>query len=99
MPGILELQPYADPEGVAVKNAKQKVLMLLEHDRDEAEREQKKWAGAVQQYESDLLFAAEQGFPVNVRTVSSRNLAKEEAARARETKRLYMVAINAVKRA
>jgi hypothetical protein len=82
-----------------VKNVKQKVLMLLEHDRDEADKELKRWNDAVQRYDADLLFVAEQGFPTNVRTVSSRNLAKEEAARARETKRLYTIAINAVKRA
>ncbi len=78
---------------------KEKVLMLLEHDKDEAEKEQKKWSTSYQRYVSDLLFAEEQGFPLNIRTVSSRNLAKEEMAKARETKRLYTVAINCVRKA
>jgi alpha-L-fucosidase len=82
-----------------VKNVKQKVLIVLEHEQDNADKELKRWNDAVKRYDADLLFVAEQGFPTNVRTVSSRNLAKEEAGRARETKRLYTIAINAVKRA
>lgn len=73
--------------------------MLLEHDRDEAEKEQMRWSSAYQRYEADLLFNAENNLPVNLRTVSSRNLAKEEMAKARETKRLYGVAIDAVRKA
>jgi hypothetical protein len=86
------------PEGDAV-NAKEKVLLLLEHDRDDADKDLKRWSDAYQRYAADLLFSEEQGFPVNLRTVTSRNLAKEEMARARETKRLYTIAINAVRKA
>ncbi len=80
-------------------NAKGKVLMLLEHDRDEADKNMKRWAASYQPYEADLLFNSENDLPLNLRTVSSRNIAKEEMAKARETKRLYGIAIDAVRKA
>lgn len=80
-------------------NAKDKVLLLLEHDRTDAEKNMKRWADAVHRYDADLLFNEERALPTNIATVSSRNLAKEELAAARETKRLYTIAINAVRKA
>jgi uncharacterized Zn finger protein len=77
---------------------KEKVLMLLEHDRDDAEAEYKRWSAAFQRYAADLLFNEENDLPVNMLTVSSRNLAKDEMAKAREIKRLYGIAIDAVRR-
>jgi hypothetical protein len=85
-------------EEVAVE-VKDKVLTLLEQYRDEADKDMKRWSAAYQRYVADLLFYEEHNFPVNMRTVSSRNLAKEEMAKARETKRLYTIAINAVRKA
>lgn len=79
--------------------AKEKVLMLLTHDRDEADKEMKKWAAAYHRYDADIILNADANLPVNLRTVSSRNLAKEELEKARETKRLYAVAIAAVRKA
>jgi hypothetical protein len=73
--------------------------MLLEHDRDEADKDQKRWSSAYQRYAADLLFNEENDLPLNIRTVSSRNLARDEMAKARETKRLFDIAINAVRRA
>lgn len=82
-----------------MKTVKEKVLLLLEHDRDEAEREVMRWADAVHRYDADLLFNEEQGFAANPRTLESRAAAKSAQDKARETKRLYNVAINAVRRA
>lgn len=79
--------------------AKEKVLLLLEHDRDDAEKTMKRWSDAVNRYDADLLFNQEKDLPVNMATVSSRNIAKEELANARETRRLYTIAINAVRKA
>lgn len=78
---------------------KQKIIMLLEQDRENAEKDMKRWSASYHTYDADILFAAENNYPVNLRAVSSRALAKEELAKARETKRLYTVAINAVRRA
>lgn len=80
-------------------NTKEKVLLLLEHDRAEAEKDIKKWAAAVNQYDADIILNADADLPVNLRTISSRNLAKEELAKSRERKRLYTVAIAAVRKA
>lgn len=79
--------------------AKEKVLLLLEHQRDDAATNMKRWADTVHRYDADLLFNQERDLPVNMATVSSRNIAKEELAAARETKRLYTIAINAVRKA
>lgn len=78
---------------------KEKVLMLLEHDMDDAEKDYKRWSHSYQRYAADLLFNEENNLPLNLRSVASRNLAKDEMARARETKRLYGIAIDAVRRA
>lgn len=80
-------------------NTKEKVLLLLDHDRAEAEADIKKWATAVNRYDADIILNADADLPVNIRTISSRNLAKEELAKARERKRLYSVAIAAVRKA
>lgn len=80
-------------------NTKEKVLLLLEHNRSEAEADIKKWAAAVNRYDADIILNADADLPVNIRTISSRNLAKEELSKARERKRLYSVAIAAVKKA
>lgn len=85
--------------GRSAVNTKQKVLMLLEHDRDSADADIKKWAATVNQYDADIILNADADLPVNLRTISSRNLAKEELAKARELKRLYTVALAAVRKA
>jgi hypothetical protein len=92
-------QGYADAGRRYAVKAKEKVLLLLEHDRDDADKTVKRWSDAVNRYDADLLFNQEKDLPVNMATVSSRNIAKEELANARETKRLYTIAINAVRKA
>jgi len=77
-------------------NVKEKVLLALETDRDNEDKEMKRWADAVHRYDADLLFQAEQGFEPKALTVESRAAAKAAYERAREGKHLYTVAINAV---
>lgn len=78
-------------------NVKEKVLLALETDRENEDKEMRRWADAVHRYDTDLLFQQEQGFEPNALTVESRAAAKTAYERAKEAKHLYTVAVNAVR--
>lgn len=84
-------------KGVAV-NAKDKILRALQTDLDNAEREIKRWGRVHSRYVADMILDSDAGRPVNLRTASSRSLAKEELDAARESRRLYRLAIAAVRK-
>jgi len=87
------------PEGDAVKKTKEKILLALEQDVVNAEMDMARWQDAVKRYNADLLFQEEQGFTPNALTIESRAAAKEALDRAKETRRLYTVAVDAVRKA
>lgn len=84
---------------IAVTTPKEKILLALETDRASAEKDMRRWSAAYRRYEADIILNADADLPVNLRTVSSRNLAKDELDNAREAKRLYGIAIAAVRKA
>lgn len=80
-------------------NTKEKILLALEQDIKNAELDMRRWSDAVKQYNADLLYQEEQGFEPNQLTIQSRAAAKTALDRARETRRLYRVAVEAVRKA
>lgn len=81
---------------MAKKTPKERVLATLEADEKKANIEVKRWDATVNQYDADMIFNEENNLPSLPTIKKSRDLAKEEAAAAREVRRLYGLAIDAV---
>lgn len=79
------------------RTPKEKLLFALEADEKEANDEVKRWDTAVNQYDADMIFNQEHDLPSLPTIKRSRDLAKQEALYAREVRRLYGVAIDAVR--
>lgn len=81
------------------RTPKEKLLAVLEADEKKANAEVKRWDATVHQYDADMIYNQEHGLPSLSTIESSRDLAKQEALDARELRRLYGVAIDAVRNA
>ena len=84
---------------MAQRTPKEKLLIALEADEKQANFEVKRWDAAVNRYDADLIFNQDNNLPSLPTIERSRDLAKQEAANARETRRLFGVAIDAVRNA
>lgn len=78
------------------RTPKEKVLVALEAAEQKANAEVKRWDTSVNQYDADMIFNQENNLPSLPAIERSRDLAKQEALDAREVRRLYGVAIDAV---
>lgn len=81
------------------RSPKEKVLAILEAEEKKANAEVKRWDTTVNQYDADMIFNEENNLPSLPTIKRSRDLAKEEALAARDVRRLYGVAIDAVRSA
>ena len=81
------------------RTPKEKVLIALEANEKQANAEVKRWDTTVNQYDADMIFNQENNLPSLDSIVRSRDIAKQEAAEAREVRRLYSMAIEAVEKA
>lgn len=79
------------------RTPKEKLLIALEADEKQANVEVKRWDATVNRYDADMIFNQEHNLPSLSTIEASRDLAKQEAADAREMRRLYGVAIDAVR--
>jgi hypothetical protein len=79
------------------RTPKEKILIALEADEKKANAEVKRWDTTVNQYDADMIFNEENNLPSLPAIKKSRDLAKQEALAARELRRLYGVAIDAVR--
>jgi len=84
---------------VPKRTPKEKVLIALEANEKQANAEVKRWDTTVNQYDADMIFNQENNLPSLDSIVRSRDIAKQEAAEAREVRRLYSMAIEAVEKA
>jgi hypothetical protein len=82
---------------VSKRTPKEKLLIALEADEKQANAEVKRWDTTVNRYDADMIFNQEHDLPSLPTIKASRDLAKQEAAEARELRRLYGVAIDAVR--
>lgn len=81
---------------MAKKTPKEKVLAALESLEIQANTEVKRWDKSVNQYDADMIFNEENNLPSLPTIRKSRDIAKQEALEAREVRRLFGLAIDAV---
>lgn len=84
---------------MARRTPKEKLLIVLEESEKKSNAEVKYWDTIVNQYDADMIFNQEHDLPSLPTITRSREIAKQESLDAREVRRLYGVAIAAVRNA